>query len=489
MTRHGGLDALDSSLPHGNATITSTCGGRAFPSCYFMNAKAHSIFLAAALTAAGALITPTSAAAAPKPAESFANFTADGGWCWFSDPRALSRNGKTYTGWVTRDGSIEAAELDHASGKVTTVTLHAQYERDDHDHPAFIFLPDGRLMAFYSRHGGGKNPMIHARLTTRAGDFTQWDPEFGLPLKDDSGGKAGISYCNPFLLSAENHTLYLFWRGLTYKPTMAKSTDGGKSWTPAQVVISRTVGTGNNRPYVKYASNGKDRIHLLFTDGHPRDEKTNSVYYACYRAGAFYKADGSRICGVDELPLRPEQADCVYDAKKSGTRAWIASVAFDASDRPIIAYTRYPSETDHRYHYASWNGRSWTDAELCAGGSWFPQTPAGKKEREPHYSSGLALDPSDPSIVYLTRPVNGVRELELWKTSDAGATWKSKALTSGSAFDNVRPYGVMNHTPDGPSVLWMNLHGHYIHYTDYLTSIKMNRPAAARVAAPTGNGL
>ncbi|HEX9781768.1 MAG TPA: hypothetical protein VGA56_03435 [Opitutaceae bacterium] len=45
-------------------------------------------------------------ARAALPAEAFASVTEDGGWCWFSDPRAVSRDGHTYTGWVTEDGSI-----------------------------------------------------------------------------------------------------------------------------------------------------------------------------------------------------------------------------------------------------------------------------------------------------------------------------------------------------------------------------------------------
>jgi len=427
---------------------------------------------------------------AAQPAESFANVTDDGGWCWFSDPRALSREGKTYTGWVTEDGSIQAAELNHASGDVNTVTLHAKYERDDHDNPAFLFLPDGRLMAFYSKHGGGKAHAIHSRVMSRVGNFAEWEPEVTLPLHDDSGGSAGISYCNPFLLSEENNALYLFWRGVSYKPTMAKSSDGGKTWSAAQPLFSRPGLPPGNRPYAKYASNGKDRIHLLFTDGHPRNEASNSVYYACYRAGAFYKADGTRICGVSELPIRPEQADCVYDATKTGVRAWIWSIAFDKADRPVVAYSRLPQETDHRYHYARWDGKAWADSELCAAGKWFPQTPEGKTEREPHYSSGLALDPADPAIVYLTRPVNGVRELEKWTTPDGGKTWKTEAITSGSKQDNIRPYVVMNHTADGPTVLWENLSGRYVHYTDYRAAIKTDRPMKlAATATPPAPSL
>ena len=420
---------------------------------------------------------------AAQPAESYASLTDDGGWCWFSDPRAVSREGKTYTGWVTENGSIQAAELDHASGEVTTVTLHEKFERDDHDNPAFLFLPDGRLMAFYSRHGGGKMPGIQSRTTTHAGSFTNWEPEVTLALRDENTRRAGISYCNPIQLADEQNAIYLFWRGVSYKPTMAKSTDGGKTWSAAQPVFSQPGLPQGNRPYAKYASNGKDRIHFLFTDGHPRNEGSNSVYYVCYRAGAFYKADGTRICGVNELPIRPEQADCVYDAKKTGARAWIWSIAFDKNDQPVIAYTRLPAETDHRYHYARWEGKVWADAELCAVGQWFPQTLPGKVEREPHYSSGMALDPSDPSDVYLTRPVLGVRELEKWTTPDGGKTWKTEAVTSNSKQDNIRPYVVLNHAPDGPTVLWQNLSGRYVHFTDYRASIKTDRPAKLTVQA------
>ena len=422
---------------------------------------------------------------AEKPAEAFADFTADGTWCWFSNPRAVSRDGKTYAGWVTQDGSIQAAELNHASGRVTTVNLHKQYQRDDHDNPSFLFLPDGRLMAFYSQHNVGKfAPAIHSRTTVRAGDFAEWMPEVALPIQDDSGGKSGISYCNPHLLSDEKNTLYLFYRGKTWKPTVSKSADGGKTWTPAQVVFSRAGLPPGNRPYAQYASNGKDRIHLLFTDGHARNEARNSVYYACYRSGAFYKADGTRICGVDELPIRPEQADCIYDATKTGVRAWVWDLAFDKNDSPVVAYTRLPAETDHRYHYARWDGKQWQDTELCAGGKWFPQTPPGKKEGEPHYSSGLSLDHSDPSVVYLSRPVNGVREIERWATADNGKSWKSEAVTANSKFDNVRPIVVRNHASDGPTVLWMNLNGFYVNYLNYHTAIKMDRPTKTDVPTP-----
>lgn len=57
------------------------------------------------------------------------------------------------------------------------------------------------------------------------------------------------------------------------------------------------------RPYIRYASNGKDTIHFSCTDGHPNIEPYNSIYYARYREGAMYRADNSLIKQFEDLPL------------------------------------------------------------------------------------------------------------------------------------------------------------------------------------------
>ena len=35
---------------------------------------------------------------AAQPGEAYADFTPNGAWCWFADPRAVNKNGKTYAG-------------------------------------------------------------------------------------------------------------------------------------------------------------------------------------------------------------------------------------------------------------------------------------------------------------------------------------------------------------------------------------------------------
>ena len=56
---------------------------------------------------------------------------------------------------MTGDGSVQIGAMDVATGAVQKATLADKLEADDHDNPALLFLPDGRLAAFYSRHARG----------------------------------------------------------------------------------------------------------------------------------------------------------------------------------------------------------------------------------------------------------------------------------------------------------------------------------------------
>jgi hypothetical protein len=90
--------------------------------------------------------------------------------------------------------------------------------------------------------------------------------------------------------------------------------------------------------------------------------------------------------------------------------------------------------------------------------------------REPNYSGGITLDHEDPSTVYLSRQVGGVFETEVWTTPDEGATWSSRALTSGSARGSYRPISPRGQTGPSHDVVWM--HGDYPHFTSYRTGLR-----------------
>ena len=111
------------------------------------------------------------------------------------------------------------------------------------------------------------------------------------------------------------------------------------------------------------------------------------------------------------------------------------------------------------------------DTEFTPGGSWFPQTPAGQTEPEPHYSGGMAIDHANPSAVYISRPIDDVFEIEKWSTPDKGTTWRPQPVTVRSDAPNVRPVVPRGYRGPQDHVLWMR--GGYTHYTNYRTGIEI----------------
>ncbi|MFA7466431.1 MAG: BNR-4 repeat-containing protein [Parcubacteria group bacterium] len=351
------------------------------------------------------------------------NISDDGAWCWFQDPRAVSYNGKTYVGWVNRSGDIVISRYDNQKKETVSNVLHYNLQIDDHSAPTILILQDGRIMVFYSAHVG--NAMFY-RISISPEDISNWSEEKRITTNTE--GKRGYTYSHPVRLSDENNKIYLFWRGGDFKPNFSTSIDGVE-WSNAQNLFD----VPNERPYMKVFSNGSDKIYFTFTDGHPNEIETNNIYFTYYQDGSFYKADGTFIKGVNDLPLVASDLDVVYDSNLSGVNAWNWDIAIDNSGNPVIAYATFPALEDHRYNYAYWDGESWNNYEIAkAGGSI-------DKDREPFYSGGMAINHQDPSIVYLSREINEMHEMEKWETPDWGKSWSSKIITSQSLAKNVRP--------------------------------------------------
>ena len=404
--------------------------------------------------------------------------TDDGAWCWFSDPRAVyshPRKNLIVTGWVTKDGSVEAASLDLKTGKTEKTTLYPKLEVDDHDNPAFLALPDGNLLAMYTWHGGKKSAQgVIQNTTAIAGDVKSFGkPSVFLPKTEElvrTFVRETYTYANPFVLSRENNRIYCFGRWIGFKPNMITSEDGGKTWSDQKVVITSKELDLNNRPYVKYYSDGVSKIHMIFTDGHPGVEPLNSVYYCYYENGAFWRADGSRICSTGELPFHPSDASIVYKASPETGKAWIFDIVTDKG-KPVVAYTRYPADTLHHYYYARYEDGAWHHHKVIESGKWFPQTKPGTKEREVNYSGGMTFDPSDPSVIYLSHQINGRFEISKAKKEGNGESWKITPVTRNSELDNVRPFIPRSRKKGEKNVLLWMQNRKYVHYTDYDTSI------------------
>ena len=379
-----------------------------------------------------------------------------GAWSWFADERAihLSRDGfdEVIVGWVDPIGRIEIAAIT-ASGHISTRVL-ARSQRDDHANPALSIEPNDEITAYWSGHNGQQ---MFYTTSLKPGDVSRWHRIRALGV--NSPGRYGYTYPNPVILSAQRDRHYLFWRGGDWEPTVSTRAAAGV-WGRAHVVID----VPGQRPYVKVATNGRDRIGLAFTDGHP-DNALTSLYYIEIHGGALLTAAGTRV-GTLGRALRPTAAERIEDAQLNGARTWVQDTAFDSHGHPVIVYSRYPPGTPAEYWYARRTGREWLRHRLAFTG-------ASISASQPHYVGGIVLDHNRPDVIYLSRQVFGRYVIERWVTTDGGRTFSHRRMNFGPS-DVLRPVLAQGQPGTGrPAAALFALRGTYNSYTDSHTSVVM----------------
>jgi hypothetical protein len=400
----------------------------------------------------------------------FTIFMREGGWCWFQDPRAIIHDETVYIGSVQGNGSGPAlvGVYDLRNQKpLGRVVMQDNFRHDDHNSPVFHVRPDGSVLAIYALHGNNRN---HYYRISDPGNPLNWSQE--MTYTHDYPGAGNVTYMNLYEMKREGK-LYNFFRGIDWNPCFITSMDHGRTWgEPTHFIASELE--GKHRPYSRYAGNGSDTVHVSFTDGHPRNFG-NSLYYAAFRGGNFYRADGQLLKSLERGPLRPSEAERVYQGSGNPERradqsaigaAWTSCMALDADGHPHIGYSLYLSNADHRYRIASWTGERWVDREVAYAGRCL-------YDRESSYTGLITFDPVDPSVVFLSTDVDPASgkdrgaNHEIYRANvtlaDDVSTIAWKAVTSNSPVRNIRPLVLR----DGSRriVLWNR--GEFITYTNY----------------------
>lgn len=419
---------------------------------------------------------------------SFSGYTVadEGAWCWFADPRALHYENETatinatYIGYIDYHGSIKATQIDFKNNVTSEVLIRSWFQPDDHDNPAFLVLPDERIMIIYSRHTD--EACFYYRISKRPGDITVLGDEKRLVTANNT------TYPNLYILSDDPDHIYMCWRGIGWHPTVAQMSmpdandDIKFTWGPYQMVQS----TGA-RPYAKYMSNGKDKIFLAYTTGHPDNEYPNWLYCNVFdiKDKCLYDLNGKKLSTVQNGKFNVSKTDSykssypatVVDAT-SNRRDWIWNMAFDKTGNPVIGMTKISNDKqNHDYYYAKWNGSKWTSSFIANGGKYFHHS----SNTENCYSAGMAIDRDNVNTVYCGVPVDGIHEIWKYTLDDNQKVVASEAVTQNSAKSNARPFvieGTKNATlgADAHRLYWMN--GDYYYWivntnykTGYPTSI------------------
>ncbi|MEM1012500.1 MAG: glycoside hydrolase family 88 protein [Planctomycetota bacterium] len=406
----------------------------------------------------------------------------DGAFTWYNDERAILAGPLLLVNYVKRDGRTAMSvfgDLHRTFSESTKaeVVLSSWAEKDDHNNGAMLWLggKERRVLATYARHGGRS-----VNFGQRYLDFDK-DGFNARPRVSDERSfdvvttKRGLTYQNLIQLSDEGNgdgRIYNFFRGDNFNPAFVFSDDAAQTWSePIQLI--RAGSNSSQRPYVKYADNGTDRIDLFYSEAHPRAAKDNSLYHAYYQAGTFYKSDGTPIRTMAELrdnPLTIEDGTLLFDGSTESGRGWVWDLELNESSEPQAAFISSPSGdigTDMRYWVATWRNGEWRVEGIgYAGSNLYP--------KEQHYAGGITLDPYDPNRVVVSADVHPgtgeplpQRVYQLFKGHrDSDGTWTWDQLTFEPVHDQLRPFLVRGR-PD--TLVWFA--GEYVWYGSYRTKV------------------
>lgn len=406
----------------------------------------------------------------------------EGAWCWFADPRAIhyiNADGSinaSYIGYIDVHGNVKAMQIDHNTGRRTEVLVRSYFQPDDHNNPTFLVLPDERVLIIYSRHTD--EPAFYYRVSKRPGDISVLGEEKCIVTNHNT------TYPSPFLMSDDPEHFYLCWRGLGWHPTIARLTLPDEednvqiAWGPYQMVQS----TGA-RPYAKYYSNGKDKLYMTYTTGHPDNEWPNWLYFNVINLNAEKQTDGTVTVSPTLEDIKGNHLSVIADGKfrvnksaeykqtypytlvdaPTNSRAWVWQIACDTEGLPAIAMVRIDrSKNQHQYYYAKWTGEAWRLTDLADGGGRFHPS-----NTEYCYSGGEALDPANPNVVYLSIPTKGrtgksIHEIWRYTLNNQGQVVMKEQVTRNSEKNNVRPFVLPGSEGSPLRLMWM--HGDYAYW-------------------------
>jgi BNR repeat-containing family member len=398
----------------------------------------------------------------------------NGGWSWFEDERAVvdldrctllvsSVASASGSGGEERDGNIELVSHDLVSATTMRSTLYLGPSGNDHNSAALYVRRDGRYVAMYSLHD--TDTLTRWRVSRRPGDAREWGPERYFDHR------ARTTYSNIYAVPDDDR-LYAFVRAADRDPHFLVSDDDGSSWTAGGRLL-----TSPGRPYLRYASDGAGRIHLIATDGQPSgNELVTGIYHGVLANGQLLRSDGVLADSDvfdDDAPIS-NQLTQVF-AASDRLRPWPIDVQLDASGNPRTVFSvRVPgasAESDRRfYYYGRFDGSTWHVHRMAYAGS-------ALSVAHRDYTGLAAIDPREPSRVYVSTDVDpgtGVplisgrdqrRHFEIFAgvTDDGGATWAWSPFTADSTVDNIRP--IVPESETGMAVLW--LRGTYRDYKRY----------------------
>lgn len=363
----------------------------------------------------------------------------DGGWTHANAPKAVESGGLVFFGYVDMaSGNLEVRSFDLATYSVSSAAvIAASFEANTHAAPSLFVRNDGRLLVAYSKHDGST---MYRRVSTNVlPDLSAFDAAADL---DASLG--GLNYTYPVIVRYAGD-LWLFYRdwqgGDTAVLVYSVSSDEGATWS-AQAELYESAG---RQSYWSIDSDGS-RIDIVASDGRNPPNADPVTIVHMYYDGSWRTSNGTAITGA--TPYAPAKLTTVYAAGDG--MGWPMDIV--SGTAPVFTYAVLNDPHSNSWRRAHWNGAAWVNRTIDESDG----------DIDSGFASSVCLDHTDPTHqAYAPVKVAGQWQMFAHTTSDSGATWTARPMTSGTD-DHLTPEPVYGST-GLVRILWMS-GGPYVSY-------------------------
>jgi len=397
----------------------------------------------------------------------------DGAWLWFNDQNVIIDGNSIYIGCEDSHGYSVVNQYRLNSSDSTNIykvyRLSTWSKKDDHNYPSLLKLKNGKLLATYSKSPALNMSYRIAEVINTGTELQslKWSEELNAALHSK------MSYNDLISLSKENNHVFNFFTMFNESPSIITSDINVTNWSEDFKYMKQ--GRNGTSPYVKYADNETDRVDILYTDGHPRNELKNNVYHIYYKNVGFHNSDGTLIRTLEEAKnnlISPEEGTKIYDGSSKGP-GWVWDIEYNGKNNPVAVFISSADNekgNDLRYHYAEWDesAKKWNEQEIAYAGRnlYVPEN---------HFAGGITIDPENTNKVYISSNVNPVTggktstgRYQIYRGTRTGEKWEWEQLTFNTDLDNLRPI-VPKHHGSIISVVWFR--GIYNTSIDFKTEV------------------
>lgn len=327
-------------------------------------------------------------------------------YTWWIRPVAAVYGGALYVGGVDRSGNLKINQVA-TDGAVSSFTL-ATREADDHNAPSVIRLPDGKILAMYTRHN--LDSTIRYRISSSANDISAFATEATLT------GSSFVSYTQTWVDSANR--LHLLYRVGNTSWAHRYSDNNAGTWSAEKIILS----SGGDQIYIGTRLYGGSTIRVAIA-GNPISAADKNIYYAEINTTTGDVASPGGASQVNLYDASTAAAPSDFEVAYSPANS-VRLFDIGGATEPQILFATFSTTLNAQYLESRRTGGSWSSATTVVDAGSPIENPVGGN----YYFAGMAAT-DDVNSIYVAREDATTRNWPLERyTYSAGWTLADTVL-------------------------------------------------------------